>query len=395
MDEKAVLIGSLRFISLSDIFQILGGNGSTGILRFTSQYTPNPGVIYFVNGNPINAGNGQLKAIDAIYAIFGWTDGRFEFHEEDVKVPQEIRNSRMEIVLDALRMIDDGVIKKVGPPSFNEVNAVKTGEAGRKGKDTIQVIKGPLVDYDHVVGEEEFRDGDIIAREGGHGKWIRVIMKGTVDVSKETSNGPLTVARIGEGCFIGNLNSLTYGGSVRSATVTAVGDVELALLDTERLSREHSYISPEFSELLLSIQKRLIKITNRVVELSLKEDKSKGLIKDKKIIIRKGSSKKELLTISRGEAYVVGQTRKGFLPLLTLQKEDVFGYVPFLDMGHEPRLTGILGSEDLEVNKLDTKSLQNEYDKLSGTFRNMIYHTGICIFTTTKLAYRLHEKNSS
>lgn len=390
MDEKAVFIGSLCFISLSDIFQILGGNGSTGTLHFTSQYTPNPAVIYFVNGNPINAGNGPLKALDAIYAIFGWTDGRFEFHEEDVKVPQEIKNSRMEIVLDALRMVDDGVIKKVGPPSFDEVDAVKTGAA--KGKDTLQVIKGALVDYDHVVGEEEFRDGDRVAREGGYGKWIRVIMKGTADVSKETPNGPMTIARLGEGCFIGTLNALSYGGSVRSATVTAVGDVELALLDTERLSREHSSLSPEFNGLLLSLEERLIKITNRVVELSLKEDKSKGLLKDKKVIMQKGSSKKELFTISEGEAYVVGQTRKGSLHLLTLQKEDVFGYMPFLDMGHEPRLTGILASEDLQVNKLDTKSLQNEYNKLSGTFRNMIYHTATCIFTTTKLAYRLHEK---
>ena len=351
MDEKAVFTGSLRFISLSDIFQILGGNGSTGTLHFTSQYTPNPGVIYFVNGNPINASDGQLKAIDAIYAIFGWTDGRFEFHEKDVKVPQEIKNSRMEIVLDALRMVDDGVIKKVGPPSFDEMDAVKTGAA--KGKDTLQVIKGALVDYDHVVGEEEFRDGDRIAREGGHGKWIRVIMKGTADVSKETSNGPMTVARLGEGCFIGTLNALSYGGSVRSATVTAVGDVELALLDTERLSREHSSLSPEFNKLLLSLEERVIKITNRYVELSLKEDKSKVLLKDKKVIMQKGSSKKDLFTISEGEAYVVGQTRKGPLHLLTLQKEDVFGYVPFLDMGHEPRLTEILIRKNYRTNMIN------------------------------------------
>ena len=390
MDDKAVFTGNLRFISLSDVFQILGGNGSSGTLRFKSQYTPNPGVIYFLNGNPVNASNGQLKSIDAIYALFGWTDGKFEFYEEDVKVPQEVKNSRMEIVLDALRMVDDGIIKKVGPPSFDDVDGGKTD--AEKGKDKLTVIKGPLVDYDHVVGEEEFRDGDRISREGGHGQWIRVIMKGMADVIKETSEGPMNIVRLGEGCFIGTLNALSYGGSTRSATVTAVGDVELALLDTDRLSREYSSLSPEFNRLLFSLEERVIKVTNRVVELSLKKDETKELLKGKKVLIRKGSSKTGLFSISEGEAYVVGQTQKGPIHLLTLQKEDVFGDMPFLDMGHEPRLAGILASEDLKVNKLDTASIQSEYDKLSGTFRNMIYHTATCIFTTTKLAYRLHEK---
>jgi hypothetical protein len=53
MPEKTTLTGNLAFIALADVFQILGGNNSTGVLRIKSQYTPNPGLIYFVNGDPV------------------------------------------------------------------------------------------------------------------------------------------------------------------------------------------------------------------------------------------------------------------------------------------------------------------------------------------------------
>src|SRR4030042_1261015 len=116
MADNIALSGKLNFISLSDLFQILGGNSSTGVLKITSKYTPNPGQIYFVNGNPVNATCDRLKGIDAVYPLFGWMDGKFEFIEEEVQKNQIINQGRMEIVLDALRMLDDGVIKRRGPP---------------------------------------------------------------------------------------------------------------------------------------------------------------------------------------------------------------------------------------------------------------------------------------
>ncbi|UCF58148.1 MAG: DUF4388 domain-containing protein, partial [Deltaproteobacteria bacterium] len=59
MPDKAVLAGTLSFIGLGDLFQILGGNNSTGVLRIKSQYVSNLGIIYFVNGNPVNASSGS------------------------------------------------------------------------------------------------------------------------------------------------------------------------------------------------------------------------------------------------------------------------------------------------------------------------------------------------
>jgi hypothetical protein len=391
MSAKAALAGSLSFISLADIFQILGGNSSTGVMRITSQHAPDPGLIYFVNGDPINATSGSLSGLDAIYALFGWIEGKFEFYEEKVQIGRVIKKNRMEILLDAMRMLDDGLIKKIGPLPFDEVASVESSETKSEKKGTPHVIKGPLVDYSHVLDEEEYHAGERIARAGGHGKWIWIILKGSVNVARETSNGPMNIANLGEGCFIGGFTILPFMEYTRSVTITALDDVQLGLLDTEFLYRDFMSLSPDFRKILLSLDGRLRKITDRTVELFMKEDKAKGFTKNKKIVIEKGSSKQEAFAILEGETYVIGQTQKGYLPLLTLEKDEVFGYMPFADMGHEPRSALVLASKDLKVHKLNTESIQKEYEHLSGTFRNMIDNECTCTFLTTKLAYHLYE----
>ena len=115
MYGKSKFSGDLEFMGLEDIFQILGGNNNTGVLRMTSHYAENRGVIYFVDGNPIDASNGSLQGIDAIYSLFGWSEGTYEFHEENVRGERVVKSSRMEIIMDALRMLDEGKIIRVGP----------------------------------------------------------------------------------------------------------------------------------------------------------------------------------------------------------------------------------------------------------------------------------------
>jgi len=388
VSNKAVLAGNLHFLSLADLFQILGGNNSTGVLGVKSQYVPSSAKIYFMKGNPINASNGSLKGIDAIYPLFGWTEGDFEFTEQGVNAERVVKKSRMEIVLDAMRMVDDEVIKKVGPSSFDEGSAPEDG-----GEGLIKVIKGPLVNYSHILEEEEFTDGARITKEGGHGNWIWVILEGTVNISRETPEGPVTVARLGEGCFIGTVSALSFQQYSRSATVSASGDVWLGSLDTEYLSREYGSLSPDFTGLLFSMDGRLSKVTDRVVALLKKEDKGKELIKGKKLMLKKGSLKEEAFTIIDGESCVVGHSKKSHIPLFTLTEKDVFGYVPFIDIGHEPRHASVMASKDLHVNKLDVESLKKEFDSLSDTLKNLILNTSTCIYTTTRMAYHLYENN--
>jgi CRP-like cAMP-binding protein len=387
---KAAFSGELSFINLPEIFQILGGNSSTGSLYIRSEYAPAAGRIYFVKGNPINAIDGFQKGKEAIYALFGWTEGKFEFFEEKVNVGRAFNGNRMEIVLDALKMIDDGEIKKVGPDSQQEEEVESGGSSSGKNKG-LPILKGPFIDYVFVVDEEEYRAGDQIVKEGGHGKWIWVIMEGTVNVTKEISDKPVSIARLGEGSFIGTFTSFLFKENIRSATVTAESDVRLGLLDNERLATEYAGLTHGMKTILLSLDRRLRHVTDHAVGIS-EGGRPLEVPKDLRPIIKKGCTKERLFLITEGEAIVVKKNSKSNLPILTLGKGDFFGYVPFWEIGHEPRSASVYGSKDLKANKLKLEKLQVEYDNLSGTFKNLIDNVSSYISLSTKLLNHSNNK---
>ena len=164
MNHKVVFSGHLDFLSLGDLLQLLGSNGSTGILRIKSRYVEEPGLIHIAEGNPVNACTGPLTGLEALNSLFGWVEGEFEFSEEPITTEKIIRKSRMEILLDGLRMLDDGEIMKVGAPSFEDV---------KEGKErALPTVKGPWVDYANVVAEEDYHEGQRIVKEGGHARCL-------------------------------------------------------------------------------------------------------------------------------------------------------------------------------------------------------------------------------
>ena len=390
MGGKAVLTGNLKFTSLADLFQIIGGNNSTGTLRITSQYVPHPGIVHFFKGDPVNSMNGLLKGVDAVYSLFGRTEGNFEFTEEKVSAERAIKKNRMEIVLDALRMLDDGVIEKVGPTTADELLSEKGLTSKESQKPELPVIKGPAIDYLYILDEEEFSDGRTVIKEGSHGKWIWVILDGVAQVTRETSRGPLTIAKLGEGCFIGSFTSLLFQEYARSATVTAIGDLRLGLLDTQRLAGEFYTLPTDFRNTLSSLDRRLKKITERAVDLSTrKKDPLVLPPKGLEVVVELGSKKDDLYCIQEGQAYVMGKTAKAVLPLLILDKDDVFGNSPFMDMGQEPRKAFVTGTQSLKTITLDAEQLHTSYDHLSQTFKGMIFNICTCVSITTKLVYLL------
>jgi CRP-like cAMP-binding protein len=385
-----VLSGNLKFLSLGDVLQFLGSSGSTGVLSIKSKYLSDPGLIYFINGNPVNATVGSLKGIDAVNLLFGWLDGDFEFSEENVTCETVIKKSRMEIILDGLSMLDDGKIERMGPLSF------KQEESGLVDKvATVPVIRGPLVDYLYVVDEEEAYAGTNIVKEGKHGSWFWIILEGVAEVYKETSKGPLRILRIGEGAFIGSMASLLLlEGNVRSTTIIAVENVHLGVLDFRRLAVDFLRMSEPFRNMAISLDKRLRQITDMAANIYLKKAKAEEFIVDKKQIIKQGDNEKGIFTIQKGAAHIARSTEDDFVPLINLYPGDFFGHIPFLDIGQEPYSASVFGSEDLETDSIDYYPLQREYEQLSITFQHFIEFIATSISATTMMACELKKEAS-
>lgn len=385
--SQFVLSGNLSFLALGEVLQLIGSNGGTGVLNITSKYSQEPGMIHFSKGNIIHGSAGSVKGLDAVHALFGWVEGDFAFSQEEVKVPQTIRNSRMEIILDGLRMLDDGHTKILGPVDFAEKK-----EGGVKS--SVPIIKGPLVDYMYVAAEEDFFKGRKIVTENKHGSWIWVVLEGIVDVIKETSEGPVPIVRMGAGSFIGGVSCFLFKDNVRKSTIQASTDVQLGVLDSQRLADEFGSQSREFRDLVVSLDKRRDQITEKTVDVCLKRFSLKEFTKGKQPAKKMGINPEKLLRIAKGEVCLVRKTEDGgYIPLAVLGERDVIGPCPFVDIGHEPQKAFVFASPDTETEELNPESLDAEYSGLSSALRNLIETTATSITVTTRVACDYHKNN--
>ena len=248
------------------------------------------------------------------------------------------------------------------------------------------IVKGPLVDYMYVVDEEDFFDGEHIVEEGKHGSWIWVILEGVVDIVKEVESGTIPIIRIGDGSFIGSMASFLLQGHIRTATAVAVGNVQLGVLDSQRLAQEYAGMSLEFRTFLNSLDKRLKQLTDRIVEYHEGKVQTNEILKDKKVLIRQGKTEeKHLYVVKQGRASVIRNTENGPVVLCHLYKGDFFGNVPFLHLGQEPDGASIYSSENIKIAKIEAATLQNEYNRLSTTFKNIVDNMATCMSVTADM----------
>ena len=125
-----------------------------------------------------------------------------------------------------------------------------------------------VIDLLYIRDEETHSDGTVIFDEGGFSDWVYVIMEGQVKVTKNTSRGKVTVAKLGEGEFIGELEFLDMGKEPRSATVVAEGEVKLGVVDRDKLRREYDSLSPDFRKIIRTLVQRLRRITLQAASLA-------------------------------------------------------------------------------------------------------------------------------
>ncbi len=387
MAGNAAFAGNLSFLNLGELMQLLGTTDCTGTLFISSSYASQQGVIYVEKGNPINAANGAKTGLDALFSLFGWIDGQFEFIQEDITCEKVITQSRMEIILDGLRLLDEGKVEVLGPAAAESGTEPTVAKSG-----SIPMIRGPLVDYSYVVDEEEFHGGDEIVQEGNHGNWIWVILEGVVEISRQTPKGTLKMLRIGEGAFLGSVNALLKGDNVRSATVTAIGNVQLGMLDSQLMTSELANLSVDYREFVSGLDERLKQATNMAVDIYAEDKKIVELVKGKKILIKQGKDEKRLFRVRSGQAYIVREIDAGAVPVACLQKGDYFGHIPFLDLGQEPFSASVYASPDLKLSSGDPSELRKEHEKLSSTLKNILAHLSTSISVTTLTTCEYYKK---
>jgi hypothetical protein len=378
MTSGVMFSGNTLFFGLGDLLQLIGSHGSTGVLKILSKYTSEAGEIYFSSGNPIDAVCGEKTGSDALYALFGWTHGDFYFEVKNIPNRRTIHESRMQLILNGLKMLDEGQIEKLGPITNDEETASDSLVMGIPQA----LVKGPLIDYIYVVDEEEFSPGNEIVVEGRHGSWIWGILEGNVQIAKESSQGRVNILRVGRGSFVGSITSFLLGGSVRSATAIAKDRVLLGVLDSHRLAMEFGSMPAELKSIFISLDKRLKEVTQLAVDYYFNNDPIPAC-KQLGMTLVEDINQEKCYTIKQGRAWIIRKMQGTEILIANLYPGDFLGQVPFLDINPDPLTTFIYGSANLVLEENNSDQILGKYIKLSPMFKNIIDNTAAYITATT------------
>jgi uncharacterized protein (TIGR02266 family) len=127
-------------------------------------------------------------------------------------------------------------------------------------------------------GEETYEAGEVIFKEGSHGKTVYLVSSGRVEINKMAKGKKVIVETLGPGAIFGMMTFIDP--SPRSATAIALEDTVVDLLDKEFLDREFNHLASDFRQLLVTLVRRLKKTTDDYVEASsLLETKVSGTIR--------------------------------------------------------------------------------------------------------------------
>lgn len=128
--------------------------------------------------------------------------------------------------------------------------------------------------FEEIGKTKQFEDGQIIFYENDPGSVMYVIKKGKVRLTRKSTREAkeiiTTLAIMEEGNFFGEMALFDYGS--RSATASAIGDVELRMINRNDLDNEIGQ-DPELALYFLDKLSQRMRNTDELIELLLVREK--------------------------------------------------------------------------------------------------------------------------
>lgn len=125
-DSKTRFSGSLDDIGLVDLIQTIDMSRKTGALRLTRG--SENGIIYFQDGDVVDAEVGRHKGVAAVYRLLTWSDGLFDVDFRPVRRGRAVHLATQEILMEGMRRLDEwGRLVEQLPP-LDTVFMVDAGE---------------------------------------------------------------------------------------------------------------------------------------------------------------------------------------------------------------------------------------------------------------------------
>jgi len=121
-----------------------------------------------------------------------------------------------------------------------------------------------------IASEETYKDSQIIIEEGSSGTWVYIVLSGSVEISKTIGGRKFIITVLEPGEVFGELGYL--GAIKRTATVKAIGETTIGVIDRSFLDQEFNKLSGSFRNILVAVVKRFRNLIDRTCEFSSRQD---------------------------------------------------------------------------------------------------------------------------
>ncbi len=388
--SRNLLSGDLNFLELAEILQLLSMTGKSGILFIESPWTDSQGQVEFSHGSPVDAFDGEKDGLEALYALFGWKGGNFSFSDNHEPKKRRINKDRMSIIMNAMRLLDEGRINILGPES-QKASPSQHHITDETADEYIPLVHGGFPDYSDIVDEERFNDGQPIFLEGKFGRWVYVVLDGRVNLTKSTVAGDTTLYQMGPGTYPGSILFFSEE-KARSTGLFACGQVHLGVLNLERLQSEFSTKTAEFQSLASGLALRVKKLADTIARFRFDKEVSEMDLNEMEPISLPGMDSDQVMIIKSGHGQLAIDQGEHLIPMAELGAGDIIGDIPFLDSALKMDGACVFGTNSIQLKTPDIKHLAEEYYQSSATIAAMIKNLAVRSIVSSVLAGRFFEK---
>jgi len=123
---------------------------------------------------------------------------------------------------------------------------------------------------------QHYSDGDVIITEGIMSNNAYVIIKGQVRITQKVDKKVVTIGTLKEGEVFGEMGLISE--TVRSANVSALGDVTVGVIDKELFETAMSGLSEGMKPIILALVERLRVTTHLLTRIGLELENTKAKI---------------------------------------------------------------------------------------------------------------------
>lgn len=126
---------------------------------------------------------------------------------------------------------------------------------------------------------QRFSDGEVIISEGIISNNAYIVLTGEVRITKKIDRKTLVLGTLKEGDVFGEMGLIT--SSVRSATVSALGDVEVGFIDKEKFDEVLGTLPEDLRTIVNGLVEKLRRTTEMLTKIGSELENTRNSIKSK------------------------------------------------------------------------------------------------------------------